>query len=100
LVSPQRYAKERITTTKVVFNDMHYSSDFQLPENGKVATFLETFKDKGTGKKRENKHTLYMDSEEDIVMMAQNAGFILTGKIDLLKCHYEYQYVYILQKPN
>ena len=41
-----------------------------------------------------------MESEQDILTMAQNAGFIVEGKIDLLQCRYEYQYLYILVKPN
>jgi len=31
--------------------------------------------------------------------MAKTAGFIMKGKIDLIKAGYEYQYLYILQKP-
>jgi hypothetical protein len=32
--------------------------------------------------------------------MAQEAGFLLQGKIDLLKVGYEYQYLYIFVKPQ
>ena len=41
-----------------------------------------------------------MNSEDDIVNMAQDAGFIIQGKIDLLDCAYENQYLYILVKPQ
>jgi len=100
VVSPQKYAKQRITSTKVVFNDFHYSSQFNLDEGNNVATFEEKFKNKEDGKVRKNQHTLYMESESDIVTMAQNQGFIIRGKIDLLKCRYEYQYLYIFMKPT
>jgi hypothetical protein len=100
LVSPQKYAKQRITTTKVVFNDFHYSSQFDLDEAKNVAIFDEKFKNKEDGKTRKNQHVLYMESENDIITMAQTQGFIIRGKIDLLKCRYEYQYLYILMKPN
>ena len=99
-VSPQRYAKERITTTKLVFDDMTYSSTFDLNEATNIATFDEKFKHKETGKIRKNQHTLYMDTDQAILTMAQNVGFILGAQIDLIKCQYEYQYVYVLQKPN
>jgi SAM-dependent methyltransferase len=100
MVSPQRYAKQRITQTRVTFNDMDYTSNFDLDSNKNIATFNEKFKHKDSGKVRKNQHILYMDSEQDILTMAQNAGFIVEGKIDLLQCRYEYQYLYILVKPN
>jgi hypothetical protein len=37
LVSPQRYAKKRITTTRVKFTDFNYHADFQLDKNKNVA---------------------------------------------------------------
>jgi SAM-dependent methyltransferase len=100
LVSPQKYAKQRITSTKVVFDDFHYSSQFDLDESANIATFEEKFKSKADRKTRKNQHTLYMEPENDIITMAQNQGFIIRGKIDLLKCRYEYQYLYILMKPT
>lgn len=100
LVSPQKYAKQRITTTQVVFDDFHYSSKFDLDVDKNMAMFDEKFKNKSDGKTRKNEHILYMESENDIITMAQDQGFIIRGKIDLLKCHYEYQYLYILLKPN
>jgi len=100
LVSPQRYAKQRITTTKVKFTDFSYSADFQLDKNKNVAKFVEKFKNDTNGKVRKNEHTLYMESQKEILVMAQEAGFILEGQIDLIKTQYEYQYLYILIKPN
>jgi len=100
LVSPQRYAKERITSTKLIFNDMEYVSNFSLDKNSNKATFEEKFKNADTGKVRKNEHTLYMEPDSDILTMAQNVGFIVQGKIDLISIAYEYQYLYILIKPN
>jgi len=100
LVSPQKYAKERITNTKLIFNNMEYVSNFSLNSNNNVATFEEKFKHKESGKIRKNEHSLYMDSENDILTMAQNNGFIIQGKIDLMAIAYEYQYLYILVKPT
>jgi len=99
LVSPQKYAKKRITHTKIRFNDFSYNADFQLDKTTNVAIFNEKFKN-DNGQVRKNEHVLYMESQKDILFMAQEAGFILQGQADLIKAQYEYQYLYILVKPN
>lgn len=98
-ISPQRYAKERITTTKVKFNDFQYEADFKLNKNENSATFVEKFKSDLDGHVRVNEHAFYMETQEAILKQAQNVGFILNSKIDLLKVAYEYQYLYVLVKP-
>jgi len=99
-VSPQRYAKERITSTKVKFTDFSYSADFKLDEQNNKALFVEKFKNDSDGKVRKNEHTLYMNDIQEIVDEAQSCGFIVEAKEDLLKCQYEYQYLYVFVKPN
>ena len=98
LVSPQRYAKKRITNSIVKFNNFDYKSNFKL--GGDEATFDEYFKDKKTQKVRHNKHKFFMETQKQILSLARQAGFILKGKIDMVGCQYEYQYIYILSKPN
>lgn len=100
LVSPQKYAKKRITSTKVKFTDFSYSADFRLNPGENTAKFIEKFKNDTNGKVRKNEHLFYMESQKDILIMAQNEGFILEGQIDLVKSQYEYQYLYILVKPS
>jgi len=100
LVSPQKYAKQRITTTRVKFTDFSYNADFQFDKTKNIAKFVEKFKQDKSGKVRKNEHLLYMESQESILTQAQEAGFILQGKVDLLKAQYEYQYLYILTKSN
>lgn len=99
IVSPQKYAKERITRTKITFNDFVYTADFNLDEPNDVATFEEKFKFED-GKVRKQQQKLYMEDTATIVNMAQNCGFILQGKIDLVKCAYEHQYLYLFTKPS
>ena len=99
LVSPQKYAKKRITSTKVRFNDFSYNADFKLDKQKNIAIFEEKFKN-DNGQVRKNEHILYMESQKDILFMAQEAGFILQGQADLIKAQYEYQYLYILTKPG
>jgi SAM-dependent methyltransferase len=100
LVSPQKYAKDRITHTSIVFDNMEYKGNFKLDQNKNMATFEEKFTDKKTGRVRKNEHKLHMETDKEILVRAQNAGFIYHGKIDMLKCGYEYQYLFIFVKPN
>jgi SAM-dependent methyltransferase len=98
-VSPQRYAKERITTTKVKFTDFSYSADFKLDDKNDKALFVEKFKNDSDGKVRKNEHEMYMPDLQQIVDEAQACGFIVEAKADLLQCQYEYQYLYVFVKP-
>jgi hypothetical protein len=98
-VSPQKYAKERITHTKITFNNFVYTSNFNLEANKDVATFEEKFKF-NDGKVRKQEHLFYMEDSQDILTKAADAGFIVQGKIDLVSCAYPNQYMYILVKPS
>ena len=62
-------------------------------------TFEEKFKF-NDGRVRKQEHILYMSDLGDIINLAQEAGFIIQGKIDLVKVGYEYQYIYIFMKPT
>ena len=99
VVSPQKYAKERITKTKIHFNEFTYMSNFNLDKENNIATFDEKFKF-DNGKVRKQQQTLYMEDTETILTIAQQCGFTLHAKIDLLKCAYEYQYLYVFVKPG
>lgn len=98
IVSPQKYAKQRITKTKVNFNKFVYNSNFNYDESNKIATFEEKFKFHD-GKTRKQEQFLYMEDTEQIVAIAQQSGFTLHSKIDMIKCAYEYQYLYVFTKP-
>ena len=100
LISPQNHAKKRITTTNLVFDKFKYKADFKQGKNSDISTFLETFDNKDTGKIRQNEHTLYMPTQKSVLAIAKDIGFILQGKIDMVSIEYEYQYLYILQKPE
>jgi SAM-dependent methyltransferase len=98
-ISPQRYAKERITTSKVAFDDdLKYTGKFEI--DGNNARFKEKFEHTGTGKVRENEHVFYMETEQEIIKAAQAEGFTVQGKVDMVRAGYENQYLYILVKPE
>jgi len=99
IVSPQKYAKERITKTKVTFDDFVYSANFELDKEGNIASFDEKFKF-NDGNVRKQQQKLYMEDTSAIVNIAQECGFILKEKINLVKCAYEHQYLYVFSKPS
>lgn len=99
-VSPQKYAKQRITSSIVKFKDFQYKANFDFDKVNNLAEFGETMKDDKTGNIRKNIHKLYMPTQKKILSMAKSVGFILKGKIDLVNVQYEYQYLYVLYKPQ
>jgi hypothetical protein len=101
MVSPQRYAKKRITTSKVTFDNFKYDANFELSDDGDGATFVEKFTGRDDGKMfRKNKHNMFMEDADAIEAAATRAGFILKTKLDMVKAEYEYQYLYVFQKPE
>ena len=84
---------EEITTIK--------EPEVNAEQNAEEQNGEYQFKNKDTDHTfRKNEHILYMDSEDDILTMAKNVGFIVQGKIDMIKSGYEYNYLYILEKPQ
>ena len=105
LVSPQKYAKKRITTTTVKFDQFEYKSNFDIKEevstvNDPNALMTETFTNNKSGNVRKNEHKLYMLTQAEILDIAKSVGFIIETKIDLLPCQYDSQYIYVMQKPT
>jgi len=107
IISPQSYAKNRITSTVVKFDDFDYKSNFEVFPNDDTAVLGEVFKfkksyDNSSGKKRmrRNEHKFYMPTQKKILNMAKEVGFIILAEVDMVRCQYSGQYIYILQKPN
>lgn len=99
-VSPQKYAKKRITTTKIQFDTFHYDSDFQYDPHTQTAKFIEKFRGNDGNRIRKNEHIMHMPSVESVLTDATSVGFVLYEKVDLLKAQYEENYLYILIKPE
>lgn len=97
VVSPQKYAKNRITKSKITFNKFKYEANFQQDIDTSQSLFEEKiiFND---GKTRHHQHKFYMENYQDILTMAKDVGFIVQSEIDMIKCGYEYQYLFILTK--
>jgi SAM-dependent methyltransferase len=95
--SPQKYAKERITKSKVVFDKFEYEADFELTDP--KAEFRETFHFKD-GSTRRQKHTLYMPNMPDIIKKAQNNGWIYTKYTDLMPISFNYGFLLFFTRAN
>jgi|UniRef100_A0A6C0LVS0 SAM-dependent methyltransferase len=101
VVSPQRYSKNRITHSNIVFDEFKYGSNFEVDENSDNAVFVEKFTTRKEGKLfRKNKHELHMSDIPTILSIARKVGFIELQKVDMIRAEYEYQYLYVLQKPE
>jgi SAM-dependent methyltransferase len=95
--SPQKYAKERLTKSKVVFDKFDYEGEFELDDP--KAEFRETFRFKD-GSVRRQKHTLYMPSIADIVKKAQNNGWLYTEYVDLMPLSFPYGYLLFFKRSS
>ena len=73
--------------------------NFKFDSENDIAVFVEKFV-KDNGQTRYNEHKLHMPSQKYILSIAKSKGFRLFKKIDLVSIQYEYQYLYILQKPE
>ncbi len=100
IISPQKYADKRITNSFIQFDTHDYSSDFKLEKNSNMAIMYETFKNKKNGKIRKHEHNLYFDTQMAILSQAEKVGFEFITKINMAKCQYDNQFIYILRKPS
>ena len=98
--SPQKYAKERITTSHVKFKGLDYVADYQPDNKNNKAYFIEKFTDKKTNNVRKHRHTLYIPTQKQVLQFALDVGFEIKDKIDLVDIDHQYQYIYILQRPT
>lgn len=73
-----------------------HSSTLEEPN----VTFKEIFKFTDSKKVRINQHKLYMSSQNSIINMAIQVGFMLITYVEINVDTYEYHYLYSLQKPR
>ena len=93
ILSPQRYAKTRITKTKIHFDKFEYQSNFEEENN----IFHEKFFFPN-GQVRRHAHSFFMEPMNDIVNLALEIGFILHAKIHLIKVAYDNQFLFVFLK--
>lgn len=93
--SLQKYSKERILKSKVIFDKFEYESEFQL--TNPKAEFYETFRFKNNHVRRQ-KHSFYMPTIDEIVKMGKLGGFKYVGYQDLRVIGFEYAYLLQFEK--
>lgn len=96
-VSPLN-SKDQIATREITLNDFVYNSNFKIHDND-IAILHEKF-NFNDGRVREQEHRMYMEDLPTIVNMAQDVGFLLHAKIDMVKSGYDYQYLYVFVKSS
>jgi SAM-dependent methyltransferase len=89
-VNPQNYVKERLKTSKVVFDTFDYEATFELEDPN--AEFRETFRFKD-GSVRRQKHMLFMPSIPEIIKKAKQNGWLYTKYVDLMNISFPYGYL-------
>jgi len=89
----------RYSDSIAIINNVKYKRSYQFREN-KETSVKETFTDISTGNIRQNEYTMYMEEISSIVAMANYAGFIPHGKIDMEEFVYDkHQFLYIFERP-
>ena len=95
-------ANKRRTESNIEYQDFRYSASYRTCQSKDSCgvTFKETFVDRKTNHVRQNEQTMYMNKIEDVLRIANNAGFIIHGKVDMKKINDdENQYIYIFERP-
>ena len=98
IINPQKYAKKRITTSKVKFEGYDYSAEYKPDNVNDKAVMNEVIKNTSNGDVRKNEHQLFIPTQKKVLSIARDIGFTLVGNIDMKTCQYDTQYIYILQK--
>ena len=98
MFSLQKYSKERVLDSEVVFDQFSYKSRFV--KEREEATFEETitFNEPTDHKYREHKHRLYMPSVDAMLDIVQSSGFSRHEMVDMTPAGYEYQYLVFFTK--
>lgn len=95
--SMQPVKNERTLNTSAEFIDFLYEATYEIKPQTDIVVFKETFTDKQTKHVRQNENTMVVESIEQILSIANKAGFIIHGKTNKLNGD-ENQYLYILER--
>jgi len=100
--SLQKYSKERVTNSKIHFNNFLYDGNFEKNSNKKKGmnnySFVETFKHKKKKLVREQEHKLYMPKIDEFIQLMKESGFKKIYQSDMLPIGCEYNFIFYFQK--
>jgi SAM-dependent methyltransferase len=94
--SLQKYVKERLTKSEVVFDKFKYGGEFDLTDP--AAEFRETFRF-SDGKVRRHRHTFKMENIDEIIGLAKVAGWKYDAYVDETTVGAEYFYLLFFTHP-
>lgn len=94
--SLQKYSKDRVTESKIHFNNFYYTGNFE--KGSDYYKFVEVFKHKKKSMIRQQEHKLYMFKIETFLGIMDSHGFKELGQTDLLSVGCEYQYIFYFKK--
>ena len=94
--SLQKYSNDRITSSKIHFNNFLYTGNFVKDVN--YYRFVEVFKHKHKSMIRKQEHRLYMFKVDTFLKLMKDRGFKNIGQTDLLPVGCEYQYIFYFRK--
>jgi hypothetical protein len=95
-LSLQKYSKDRVMESKVMFDKFEYTGKFELTDP--EAEFRETFRFKD-GAVRRQRHRFVMPSIDQIAKAGTAAGWVYTKFIDLTLVGFEYSYLLFFRHP-
>jgi SAM-dependent methyltransferase len=100
--SVQVFVEDRVTDTEIDFIDFKYKSSYDFSKTiDNIVIFQETFIDSYSRNVRMNEQILFMESLDNIIYMAQYAGFIVHGQVNLKEANQDkFQYVFVLERPH
>ena len=98
LVNRDEFVNDASSTEDKQFDNFTYSNKIQLNKAKNITSVIEKITDDKSGGIRKNKHTLYMDTQNEILGNAKKAGFTVESHID--SCNSGYQYLYVLRKTT
>ena len=98
-VTDLNIAPQRGVDSKLHWYNYHARYHFPTEKDDNQVIFTQTITDKKTKNIRQNVQILYMDNIDDILNMANRAGFVFNSKTDMIDLNGDKnQYLYILQR--
>ena len=99
IMNPQKFSKQRITKSKIDFDGFSYIGNYDIKSKRNKIIINELFEDFENKQKREQEHTLYTESIDTIINMAQKCGFHVHAKAKMLNVNGDnHQFLYVFEK--
>ena len=98
-INPQDFSDRKITTTRAVFENKEYKSDFQRLGDERFS-LVETVVDKRSGLVKRLQRDLTVPAIQKSVAKARALGFTSEGGQEMNECGYEGQYIYVFRKAE